>query len=115
MVNFLLSYDREDGEGGYVRQFYDDLCDELARRAGWDKDSIGYWDQRVPVGARWPDRLVEALRTCRVFVPLYSPRFYGSAYCGREWWIFSERVGDYEAQARQAADLIVPVVWESTS
>jgi len=32
VVEFLLSYDREDGDGGYVKEFFDQLSDELARR-----------------------------------------------------------------------------------
>ncbi len=113
MVEFLLSYDREDGDGGYVKEFFDQLSDELARRrAGWDKDHVGYLDVKERTGSRWPDRLSEALGTCRVFLALYSPRYFDSEYCGKEWWIFSERVREYERQKSRAAELIIPVLWE---
>ncbi|MGH3937625.1 MAG: TIR domain-containing protein, partial [Pseudonocardiaceae bacterium] len=71
-------------------------------------------DIKVPTGSRWPDRLSEALGTCRVFLALYSPRYFGSEYCGKEWSIFSERVREYEIQQNGAAELIIPVLWEPT-
>ena len=113
MVKFLLSYDREDGDGDYVEEFFGQLSDELARRrAGWDKRHIGYLDVRVPTGGRWPNRLNDALSTCRVFLALYSPRYFYSEYCGKEWWIFSERVREYQLQQSREAELIIPVLWE---
>lgn len=115
MVKFLLSYDREDGDGGYVKEFFNQLADELARRrAGWHKDRVGYLDVKVPTGSRWPDRLSAALGTCQVFLALYSPRYFDSEYCGKEWWIFSERVREYETQKSREAELIIPVLWEPT-
>ncbi|MGQ0778565.1 MAG: TIR domain-containing protein [Pseudonocardiales bacterium] len=112
MVEFLLSYDREDGDGGYVKVFFDQLADELARRrAGWDKHRVGYLDVKVPTGSRWPDRLSEALGMCRVFLALYSPRYFESEYCGKEWWIFSERVREYETLTLRTPP--VPVVSSS--
>jgi hypothetical protein len=42
MVEFLLSYDRDDGDGGFVDEFFSKLSDELARRSPrWSKDSVG--------------------------------------------------------------------------
>ena len=35
--------------------------------------------------------LARALATCRVFVPLYSKRYFADEHCGREWFYFARR------------------------
>jgi hypothetical protein len=114
VTEFLLSYDRNDGDGGYVQEFFEDLSDELARRrAEWDKKTVGYLDVKVGTGSKWPERLNQALATTTAFVPLYSPRYFVSDYCGREWAVFASRVRAHERARSASADLIIPVRWES--
>jgi FxsC-like protein len=113
VVEFMLSYDREDGDGGYVGEFFDALSDELARRrAGWKKAASGYLDVKQRTGSKWPDRLGEALRTARIFIPLFSERYFESVYCGREWTAFADRVRNYESLENRVTELIIPVLWE---
>jgi hypothetical protein len=75
----------------------------------------GYLDLRVQVGTSWHAELQAKLATCRVFVPLYSPRLFTSQWCGWEWDAFVRREAAHAA--RQPAghpypfSAIVPVIW----
>jgi len=68
-------------------------------------------DQQLRAGSHWPRRLAEALATCRVFVPLYSRRYFASDQCGREWFAFSRRAQNHIARSAQHVEAIVPALW----
>jgi len=104
---FFLSYARADAPGNYLYQFVADLRAELAARAGIRESETCFLDVEQPPGVSWPDATAEALATCRVFVPLYSPAYFQSEYCGREWGAFAARL----RAGGDPAGLIVPVHW----
>ena len=66
-------------------------------------------DRRRP-GAEWSWRLSQALATCRVFVPLYSRRYFKSEHCGREWSAFASRAVSQEAREGRA-ESVIPALW----
>ena len=68
-------------------------------------------DRENKVGSEWSPELVAALARCRVFVPLYSRRYFESDNCGREWFAFARREITHKAQGRQVIDAIVPALW----
>jgi FxsC-like protein len=71
----------------------------------------GFMDRGMHLGEGWPDRLSEALAHCRVFVPLYSPRYFRSLNCGQEWQAFTSRPV-YQRQSNGGhASGVVPVLW----
>jgi FxsC-like protein len=114
---FFLSYAhksrgdvREEGESDYwVSEFFRDLCRVVERRAGLLRGaSPGFMDRDRRADDDWPTGLVRALATCRVFVPLYSSRYFADEYCGKEWQYFARRTLD--PAASEAA--IVPGIWE---
>lgn len=115
MVRFFLSYYRKDdpqpppGSDSLVKRFFDDLAEEVAAGVGQERDDVGFLDSSVGIGTDWRRRLSEELSTCHVFVPLYSPRYFGRENCGKEWWIFSERL----REQRLPDGLVIPVVWIS--
>jgi FxsC-like protein len=114
---FFLSYAhksrgdvREEGESDYwVGEFFRDLCRVVGQRPGLPRGaSPGFMDRGRRADDEWPGGLVRALATCRVFVPLYSSRYFADEYCGKEWQYFARRTLD--PAAREAA--IVPGIWE---
>ncbi|MDX2820341.1 TIR domain-containing protein [Streptomyces ipomoeae] len=117
---FFLSYaharKRDAGDADpnvWVRKLYDDLSAHVLQLTDLPWGSrAGFLDQSTAVGVRWRDELSENLAHCRVFVPLYSPRYFVSEQCGREWWAFSQRQVDRRARdgaPRESA--IVPALW----
>jgi FxsC-like protein len=114
---FFLSYAhksrgdiRDDGEDDYwVGELFRDLCRSVERQAGLLKGaSSGFMDRERRSGNDWPIGLLGALASCRVFVPLYSSRFFADEYCGKEWNYFASRRSDPSAGEAP----IVPGIWD---
>ena len=68
-------------------------------------------DRENKIGAQWSPELTTALARCRVFVPLYSRRYFESDNCGREWFAFARREITRRARGGQVVDAIVPALW----
>ncbi|MDX3115031.1 MULTISPECIES: TIR-like protein FxsC [Streptomyces] len=116
---FFLSYAHtpRHATGGpdpdmWVRRLYQDLCEHILMLTDLPAgESVGFMDRTLQYGEAWSSRLSAALATCRVFVPLYSPRYFVSDHCGREWRAFALR----QARGRRSQDAvppaIVPALW----
>lgn len=95
----------------WVAQLYSDLCDHIKSLADLPPGrEPGFMDRDLRQGQEWPDRLSDALATCRVFVPLYSRRYFKSEHCGREWFAFSRRAQNQAAKGGPIG-AIVPALW----
>jgi FxsC-like protein len=112
---FFLSYHRSDfrpADGSdpdsAVRRFFAGLCKDVAQFAA--SSNPGVMDRQSPVGSPWRDKLAEALACCKVFVPLLSPGYFNSEFCGREWTVFSRRMRMHAATGH-SEPAIVPVLW----
>jgi len=114
---FFLSYAHTPGTGSsghdpnlWVHRLYDDLCEAIMEITPHPEGvPVGFMDRGMHLGEGWVGRLSDALANCRVFVPLYSPRYFRSEPCGQEWRGFATR-----GVVRQAGDHqtgIVPVWW----
>lgn len=110
MPFFFFSYARRDRVDSNLIDFYDDLRNELATRMGTELAETGYLDIRTTPGAPWAERIADELNTCQVFVPAYSPLYFQSDNCGREWHAFMERL-KRGANGPPATTRIVPVWW----
>lgn len=116
---FFLSYartpkrdssDRTDPDR-WVYRLYHDLCDEILQMTDVQPGEAGFMDRENKLGAEWSPELMAALKSCRVFVPLYSRRYFESDNCGREWFAFARREVMHRAQDGEAVDAIVPALW----
>lgn len=111
MQYFFFSYTRKDSVDEYLRMFYDDLCRELSIRGGVDLEKTGFFDIDQPTGSDWPSNTGDAVGTCKVFVPVYSPSYFLSSVCGREWHGFDRRVEEHLARTGTRLASILPVWW----
>jgi FxsC-like protein len=116
---FFLSYAPtprlagEDPQGPdmLATEFFRDLCARVQRAAGLPPHTeVGHYGPDLPPGERWQARVGQALGACRVFVPLYSPRYFDSPTCGRELSAFLRRT----ERGRPPEPPITPVVWVPT-
>jgi FxsC-like protein len=116
---FFLSYartpkrdptDREDPDR-WVYKLYRDLCAVILQLTEVGPGEAGFMDRENKLGSEWSPELVSALQRCRVFVPLYSRRYFESKYCGKEWFAFARREITSLARGDVAANAIVPALW----
>jgi FxsC-like protein len=117
---FFLSYAHSPrGEQGgqdpdlWIAQLYDALCEHIRPLADLPLGAkTGFMDRELQQGQEWPWRLSNALATCRVFVPLYSRRYFNSEHCGKEWFAFHRRALNYAAaNGVGRVETIVPALW----
>lgn len=111
MPYVFISYARADAQDELANKFYRDLCVEVSQRGGVEIEEAGYVDIDTPIGDSWPTALANALGDCRVFVPLVSPNYFRSEYCGKEWQAFWNRLTKYAEEQGEWPNLIIPVVW----
>ncbi len=116
---FFLSYARtprisanDPNPNLWVTKFYRALCQEIMQISRPpDGVSPGFMDQELRVGAAWNERLTKELATCRVFVPLYSPRYFANEPCGKEWAAFDLRRKQLMEQGADFPEVVLPVFW----
>ncbi|MGA2825239.1 MAG: TIR-like protein FxsC [Streptosporangiaceae bacterium] len=116
---FFLSYartpkrdpaDRSDPDR-WVHKLYKDLCDEILQMTDAQPGEAGFMDRENKLGSEWSPELMTALKDCRVFVPLYSRRYFESDNCGKEWFAFARREVMHQVQGGPAVSAIVPALW----
>ncbi|MFD7709901.1 TIR-like protein FxsC [Streptomyces sp. NPDC059785] len=110
---FFLSYARSDDRTAYVRRFYEDLLSELELPTIGSRRQPAFRDAEcLYLGADWLRGLSRAVGTCKTLVALYSPAYFRSDYCGKEWSAFAGRDSRYQEETGVEPHALVPVVWE---
>ncbi len=116
---FFLSYqhairgndpDAED-QDIWVSKLFRDLCNHIGVIEGLPPSKVGFMDRELRSGNEWPWQLSQNLATCKVFVPLYSRRYFQSPHCGKEWTAFRKRVQNGGGHASGHPDAIIPALW----
>ncbi|MFI6246692.1 TIR-like protein FxsC [Streptomyces sp. NPDC051016] len=96
----------------WVRVLFNDLCSHIMALTDLPAGSpAGFMDRQMRSGEGWPEKLSQNLAACRVFVPLFSPRYFTSEMCGREWYAFHERMLHARSTGASAASAVVPALW----
>ncbi|MGW4203981.1 TIR-like protein FxsC [Streptomyces sp. NPDC004726] len=116
---FFLSYAHTPryGAGGpdpdmWVERFFRDLCGHVMAMTDLPAGApAGFMDREIRSGEGWSERLGEVLANCRVFVPLFSPRYFASEMCGKEWYAFAQRAIYHQAKSNRPAEAMVPALW----
>ncbi|MET7311629.1 TIR-like protein FxsC [Streptomyces sp. NPDC005571] len=115
---FFLSYAHTPGYGGgtepdmWVERLFQDLCGHVMAMVDLPAGTpVGFMDREIRDGEGWSERLADQLASCRVFVPLFSPRYFASKMCGQEWYAFEQRAIHHRARSNQPAEAIVPALW----
>ncbi|WP_182909078.1 TIR-like protein FxsC [Microbispora sp. H13382] len=112
---FYLSYAAipfgEQGDpNAWVVRFFMALCQEITQMTSVRPEEAGFLDREAWQGG-WSESTAEALAACRVFVPLYSPRYFSSERAGREWAAFRRRFTDARPAEKSLTGPIVPALW----
>ncbi|MFJ2575261.1 TIR-like protein FxsC [Kitasatospora aureofaciens] len=113
---FFFSYARRDfeAEDAFVDQFFNDLRDELGRiEPAARAEELAYRDtEQLRVGDDWAEQLAKMLGRSRTMVALYSPAYFASLYCGKEWTAFRGRVRRHHEDTGELIPALIPVLWE---
>jgi hypothetical protein len=109
---FFASYARNDTDYEpsrlEMKKFIDDLSARVAVKMALPRSGICFFDESsIGTGSIWRSELADALRTTKVGVTLYSPSYFTSKWCGKEFQVFLNR-----APATASHPIgIVPVLW----
>jgi len=96
--DFFFSYPRREAKiDPYLKQFYDDLSNEIRRLRG-TSDDPGFIDHDIAGGEDWQRRLVKALNESKTFLAMLMPAYYNSDNCMRELELFESRIANLQPQ-----------------
>lgn len=110
MLYYYLSHAAGDDED-YVRRFHQDLSAEVRALADAEGE-VGYLDGATRADAGpWLSAARDAVSSCRAFIALWSPKYFVSERCGREWSVFAERLIHYQQLTGAVAPALIPVIW----
>ncbi len=113
--NFFFSFasvDWKRGKRDDLQVFFEDLKSKLTE---FGLEGSGFLaPDSIARGAEWEKELRNALSASSVLVPIYSPNYFKSVWCGKEWEVFWLR--QQENQNMPPADVrgpnvILPVIW----
>ncbi len=116
---FFFSYKR-GSDIPYLKILFDELSREVRDQLQLDPGAeVGFFDQvGIELGQDWEPTLANALQESAVLVCAYSPRYFESEYCGKEWQVFQMRREQYRKIKQLAGDqnaelppVIKPVLW----
>jgi hypothetical protein len=99
----------------YVEQFHRDLCARVAELTGEPTAEAGFLGTVGAGTARWPERMAAALGRCDVFIALCSPRYWLNDICGRQYWVFGERLREHENRSGERSPALIPLMWTPTT
>ena len=117
---FFVSYARDNRRGSLdeseLQKFIFDLENEVRQLAPPQTSKLAFFDTAaIESGDEWPQTLAEALATSRICISLYSPTYFNSKWCGKEFQVFLDRRRHYLAERLNAAApqarVLLPVIW----
>ncbi|MBF9128051.1 TIR domain-containing protein [Plantactinospora sp. S1510] len=114
MLYFFLSYAHgERDDRVRVQQFFNDLSTEIRVLTGEDGGTaVGFHDDgALRIGDDWPRELFEALCRAQTMIALFSPRYFRSEFCGKEWAVFSTRVRRWQQHGGSRQARLIPIFW----
>jgi hypothetical protein len=99
---------------GWEHRFFSDLNAQLSGLTRSAAPGVGTFvvGDTGWAGRSHQEQMKDGLSRARVFVPLYSPRYFKSAWCGMEWDAFGRRQHEEQRAHGYMRSAIVPVLWD---
>ncbi|MFJ9894556.1 TIR domain-containing protein [Streptomyces sp. NPDC091280] len=108
---FFTSWFNRDIYASEVLRFHNILQKQVEARRAAREMSDGFLDRTAKRGTQWEPRLIEAIRTTRVLVPLITKDYFTSPWCRREWAVMMKRIASVDTAPGQEPVAIMPVFW----
>lgn len=98
------------GKAWVAKYFQPCLKEELQHFLG--REARIYFDEDdIPIGAKWPKNLINALATSKCIVPVFCGVYFNSEWCSREFGVFYNREKECRVLSnRESQGLILPVL-----
>lgn len=117
-VEIFVSYASENRSYKADCDLFDEFVSEVVNEVNQTKATpekvVEFLAHRdIEAGVEWPDTLKDALRTTRVMLSFFSPYYFNSRWCGREFQVFLDRRKQWAPGANEEAHstFIIPVLW----
>ena len=113
--DFFLSFASADWRQGAKDDLKIVFADLEAKLKSFGFTGRGFFSSRdIGRGQDWEKELLRVLPASHVIVPAYSPNYFKSAWCGREWEVFWRRQQENRVNPPvdvRAEEVILPLIW----
>ncbi|HEU5109297.1 MAG TPA: FxsC protein [Micromonosporaceae bacterium] len=106
---FVSASSGEDDQ--YVEDLFRDLRRRLATLTGEPERHVAVLGRASSDARAWPREVAEGLARSHVFLALQSPRYRLNAVCGRQFWVFNDRLDRYEREFGVRPQSLISVAW----
>jgi FxsC-like protein len=117
-LRVFVSYRTDDnfGRRRRISELVEDLKEEVVRIGPYQRDDVDFFfaDEKLRGGALWEEQIVDFLRCCHIFVPIYSPGYFYRKWCAREYGYFKDRLRRAEGGYTTPPEFIIPINWITT-
>jgi hypothetical protein len=115
--DFFFSYSSADFKPGKKDDLFTFFQDLEVKLKEFARDEGGYFAAKHnESGVDWKGELETHLKSCHVLVPLYSPNYFKSPHCGREWKVYYDRFQENKTSPPSDVtrpEVILPVCWNA--
>ncbi|WAL99482.1 hypothetical protein [Streptomyces sp. Je 1-369] len=108
---FFTSWHNRDVDFEEALRFHNLLEKRVTAKLGGRVTKSGFFDKMMQHGATWEPKLIEAIRTTRLMVPLITEGYFQRDWCRREWAVMVQRMANLNAVPGQEPIAILPVFW----
>ncbi|MFD0318173.1 TIR domain-containing protein [Streptomyces flavalbus] len=108
---FFTSWHNRTVDQEEVLRFHALLEKQVTAKLGGRVKPAGFLDKTIKHGAVWEPKLIEAIRTTRLLVPLITEEYFTREWCRREWAVMMRRLASTDAAPDQQPIAIMPVIW----
>ncbi len=99
----FFSYKRDPQSDDWHKKVKDKIEYWLNMELPEDKSGIFYDVEDIQTGDRWKEKIVDALKTSKCIVCIWSPKYFESKWCVSEWLTFVSRETKHQSLILPAA------------
>ncbi|WP_409236538.1 TIR domain-containing protein [Streptomyces sp. PA5.6] len=108
---FFTSWHNREVDFDEALRFHNLLEKRVTAKLGGRVTKSGFFDKLMQHGATWEPKMIEAIRTTRLMVPLITEGYFQRDWCRREWAVMVQRMANLNAVPGQEPIAIMPVFW----
>ncbi|MEU5772210.1 TIR domain-containing protein [Streptomyces venezuelae] len=108
---FFTSWHNRDVDFDEALRFHNLLEKRVTAKLGGRVTRSGFFDKLMQHGATWEPKMIEAIRTTRLMVPLITEGYFQRDWCRREWAVMVQRMANLNAAPGREPIAILPVFW----